>query len=233
MDLAIAELVARPDRARAGLRDHGTVLDGPAGRLAAGALPVLEVLAVEEDDRVRGRRAGVVLGAARAGGHDRGERPVAVVDVPAPAGEHRRVLVANLRPGLLLVLSQAQRRDRQRRRDGHRDEEEAFPRRRRHAAPLGEWPTTPGEAGGRSASLMERAGGRSTRRNPLARVGPWTLANAESIGREIGPPVAARDRSRDDPVPTRNSARSLSQSLHRKAISSYRANDGRRDEGRS
>ena len=44
-----------------------------------------------------GGRPGFVLGTRRAWSHDGRQRPVAVVDMPLAAGQHRRVLEADLR----------------------------------------------------------------------------------------------------------------------------------------
>ncbi len=111
VDLAVAELVARGEHARARPGDEGAVLDLPRG-LAVARTPAGQVLAVEQDDRVRRRLAGRLLRAGRAGRDDGRLGPVAVVDVPLAAGQHRRVLEAQLR----LVLADEDRGNREDRR---------------------------------------------------------------------------------------------------------------------
>src|SRR5207249_3892225 len=110
MELAIAEFVAGCDRAGPWLDDYRLFLDRPACRSSAGISPVREVLAVEQDDRVGRRAAGLLLGAGCPRGDDWRLRPVAVVDVPPAAGQHGGVLEAELR--LVLGLPHAERADR-------------------------------------------------------------------------------------------------------------------------
>ena len=177
MDLAIAELVARPDFAGARFGDHRPVLDRPARLPAAAALPVGEVLAVEQDHRVRRRLAGLVLGAARARGDDRRERPVAVVDVPAAARQHRRILVADFRPGLVLADAQRRGRDQCRHRQGEHRELSSI---RRHSAP--------GEARGSAPR-----GTRSGPDGPTGRVGrEWGRDPRDARPVWVGPEEGSR-----------------------------------------
>src|SRR5581483_6023032 len=72
--LAVAERLLRHNVAGLGADDQLAVLHFPARLAALGALPLREVLAVEEDDGVGRGLAGLALGALGARGYDAGVR---------------------------------------------------------------------------------------------------------------------------------------------------------------
>ena len=102
MELAVAELLAAQDRAGAWVDHQGAVLDVPVCGPSSIASPVGLVLAVEKNDGIGRSLAGRLLGAAGSGGDDRRQGPVTVVNVPAIARQHRRILETDLGPGLVL-----------------------------------------------------------------------------------------------------------------------------------
>ena len=82
MKLTIAKTFLCADIAGAGHAFHRAIANDPFRRFPIIAFPFRKIGAIEQHHRVRGRLAGLLLGAKSAGRNDLGLWPIAIVDGP-------------------------------------------------------------------------------------------------------------------------------------------------------